>query len=655
MILIFNITSIILLPDGSIREDRYENLNDDSDSPINLSNNPPNKNQFNYYKELSIDHSKVSGLTPLNDFPFLISIYDSDLHENVQSSGNDIAFSDGITWLDHEMELFERDYNATHTKLVVWVRLPSLSTTVDTKIYLYYGNATMTPRENPTGVWDTNYKGVWHSSEDPTGTIYDSTSNNNDGTPQGSMGSADQVDGQIGGSLNFDGNDEYIDCGNPTELQITGSITVEAWFKADYFGNTYLVSKNGPSDQRCWDISFDEINLTHGYVIYRYALNGEGHADDVGNVTVAINQWHHVVGVFDASTYSRLFLNGQMVDENTTNILSSQYDAPNNLRFGARGDDPPPNYFDGTIDEVRISNIARSADWIKTEYDNQLDPNSFYSIGEENEISYVLSNAHYFTWYKEIIIDHTKVSGPDDLLNFPVLISCFDEDLHDKVQADGDDIAFSDSSSWLDHEIELFDQAYNSTHAQLVAWVRIPNLSSSKNTVVFMYYGNSTMGSRENPVGVWDDTYEFVLHMNQDPSSSDILDSTSNGFDFDVEVSGSMTSDDLVTGQIGKAIAFDGVDDYIYLPISEGFSGPIDKMTFDFWIMFPDGWIPPASRNYLGIPAIASGDPYLSFYDNFEFHVETDSGYRLESTQTTSTPGTWYHISAVWDGTGAGL
>ncbi len=655
MILIFNITSIILLPDVSISEDRYENLNDDSDSQINLSNNPPNKNQFNYYKELIIDHSKVSGLTPLNDFPFLISIYDSDLHENVQSSGNDIAFSDGITWLDHEMELFERDYNATHTKLVVWVRLPSLSTTVDTIIYLYYGNATMSPRENPTGVWDTNYKGVWHSSEDPTGTIYDSTSNNNDGTPQGSMGSADQVDGQIGGSLNFDGNDEYIDCGNPTELQITGSITVEAWCKADYFGNTYLVSKNGPSDQRCWDISFDEINLTHGYVIYRYALNGEGHADDVGNVTVAINQWYHVVGVFDASTYSRLFLNGQMVDENTTNILSSQYDAPNNLRFGARGDDPPPNYFDGTIDEVRISNIARSADWIKTEYDNQLDPNSFYSIGEENEISYVLSNAHYFTWYKEIIIDHTKVSGPDDLLNFPVLISCFDEDLHDKVQADGDDIAFSDSSSWLDHEIELFDQTYNSTHAQLVTWVRIPNLSSSEDTVIIMHYGNATMGSRENPVGVWDDTYEFVLHMNQDPSSSDILDSTSNGFDFDVEVSGSMTSDDLVTGQTGKALAFDGVDDYIYLPFSEGFSGPIDKMTFDFWIMFPDGWIPPASRNYLGIPAIASGDPYLSFYDNFEFHVETDSGYRLESTQTTFTSGTWYHISAVWDGTGAGL
>ncbi|MFW9897456.1 MAG: DUF2341 domain-containing protein, partial [Candidatus Thorarchaeota archaeon] len=322
LILIFNLFSSILLSGSVIREDRNENLKADLGSQLNFSsNNPPSKNDFDYYKEIIIDHSKVSGSTPLTDFPFLISIYDSDLHDNVQLSGNDIAFSDGITWLDHEIEVFEHDYNGSHAKLVVWVRLPSISTITDTKIYLYYGNTTMGPRENPTGVWDANYKGVWHASEDPTGTIYDSTSNNNDGTPQGSMSSADRVDGQIGGSLNFDGNDEFIDCGNPTSLQITGSITVEAWFKADYFGNTYLISKNGRSHERGWDVSFDDINLTHGYLIYRYALNGEIHADDVGNITVPINQWHHVVGVFEASSYSRLFLNGQMVDENTTNIL----------------------------------------------------------------------------------------------------------------------------------------------------------------------------------------------------------------------------------------------------------------------------------------------------------------------------------------------
>ena len=128
-------------------------------------------------------------------------------------------------------------------------------------------------------------------------------------------------------------------------------------------------------------------------------------------------------------------------------------------------------------------------------------------------------DANYFTDYKEIIIDHTKVSGTEDLLNFPVLISSFDVDLHNKVQVDGDDIAFSNGVSWLDHEIELFNQTYNSTHAQLVAWVRIPRLSTSTNTGIRMYYGNSTMGAQENPTGVWDSNYEFVLHMNQDPTS----------------------------------------------------------------------------------------------------------------------------------------
>jgi hypothetical protein len=548
--LIFNIISIVFLPISDINEIKDENYMESPESLIQTSSGSlPNKHYFNYYKVITIDHTKVSGTSGHQDFPVLISILDSDLHDDIQSTGNDIAFAKDTEWLDHEIESFEQDYNSTHAKLVVWVRVPFLSTSFDTIIHLYYGNASMSSRENPTGVWDTNYKGVWHLSEDPTGTIYDSTSNNHDGTPQGSLISGDQIDGQIDGCLNFDGDDEYIDFGNPTELRITGSITVEAWFKADYYGNTYLVSKNGESGQRCWDISFDHINLTHGYLIYRYALNGDIHADDVGNITIPVNQWHHVVGVFSASTYSRLFLNGQMVDENTTSILSSQYDAPNTVRFGARGDDPPPNYYNGTLDEVRISNIARSNHWIKTEYNNQFDPNSFYSIGKENSVSDHPPNAHYFMYYKEIIIDHTLVSGSDDLLNFPFLFSCFDEDLSDKVQGDGDDIAFSDSTFWFDHEIELFNKNYNSTHAELAAWVRIPILSTSSHTILRMYYGNSTMNSRENPKGVWDSDYEGVYHLNDD-----FLDATAH--DRDGTNSGSAD----VKGKIGDGQDFEHDD-----------------------------------------------------------------------------------------------
>ncbi|MHA2185076.1 MAG: DUF2341 domain-containing protein, partial [Promethearchaeota archaeon] len=109
-------------------------------------------------------------------------------------------------------------------------------------------------------------------------------------------------------------------------------------------------------------------------------------------------------------------------------------------------------------------------------------------------------NTRYFQYYKEITINHLQVSN--DLTNFPLLISTYDSDLRTEVQADGDDIAFSNDTDWLDHEIELFKQDYNSSHARLVTWIRIPSLSSSIDTKIYMYYGNLTMGSRQNPSGV---------------------------------------------------------------------------------------------------------------------------------------------------------
>ncbi|MHA2324550.1 MAG: DUF2341 domain-containing protein [Promethearchaeota archaeon] len=166
---------------------------------------------------------------------------------------------------------------------------------------------------------------------------------------------------------------------------------------------------------------------------------------------------------------------------------------------------------------------------------------------------------------KNITIDSAKVSS--DLTNFPVYIEVYDSDLPNDAQASGDDIFFTNASGHiLDHEIESYNRVYNSTHARLIAWVET-NLSGSQDVLLSMYYGNPTAISQENPDGVWDDNYEFVLHMNQDPSSSDILDSTQNDFDFKVEPTGNMNSDDLVNGIAGKAITFDGSDDFLYLGI----------------------------------------------------------------------------------------
>ncbi|MBX4181604.1 DUF2341 domain-containing protein [Candidatus Parcubacteria bacterium] len=138
-----------------------------------------------YRKKITIDHTKVSG--DLTDFPVLVSTTDTDLKDTdnggyvAQADGGDFVFtsSDGTTALSYELQ----DYDNTTGELNAWVKVPSLSSTSDTNVYLYYGNATVTNGESPSNVWDTNFQMVQHV--DSAGSMQDSTSNNSDGTLTG--------------------------------------------------------------------------------------------------------------------------------------------------------------------------------------------------------------------------------------------------------------------------------------------------------------------------------------------------------------------------------------------------------------------------------------------------------------------------------------
>ena len=88
----------------------------------------------------------------------------------------------------------------------------------------------------------------------------------------------------------------------------------------------------------------------------------------------------------------------------------------------------------------------------------------------------------------------------------------------------------------------------------MIAWVRIPNLSTSVDTIIHMYYGNSTMGSQESPEGVWDSSTIAVHHMEESPVGN-LEDSTNNNEDLVTE--GFMTAGDLVEAHIGEGIDFD--------------------------------------------------------------------------------------------------
>ncbi|MHA2334888.1 MAG: DUF2341 domain-containing protein, partial [Candidatus Hodarchaeales archaeon] len=611
--------------------------------------------RWRYRKNITIDYAKVS--TDLTNFPLLINLYDSDLRIDAQASGSDILFIDESgNKLDHEIEVYNRVYSSSLAHLVAWVKI-NLSNSQNTVISMYYGNPTAENQENPSGVWDDDQVGVWHLSESGDGSIGefdDSSSYSNDG--QGGGGNSSyiptRVQGKIGYGQNFinsTGNYDYIDCGNDTSLDITGNeITIEAWIKHNivpasgvFYG---ILNHKGYNDGYRLLIPQNSLKL-------EFELPGQTH-QLTSATDVTTGTWHHVVATYNGSKME-IYIDGVKDANDLDKTGNIEPSSPQKNVWIGHGDQPVEKSYSypwvGQIDEVHISKIARSGDWIATEYSNQNDPDGFYTV---SSVETLLSDwsLPLFKHRKTITIDAAQVSG--NLINFPVLVNLTDTDLQNtnKVQSDGDDILFTDAyGTKLDHEIEYFNQSIG----HLTAWVRVPSLSATNDTKLLMYYGNDVANSQENPEGVWDDNYEFVLHMNQDPSSSDILDSTGNSFDFDVESSSSMTSDDLVDGKTGKALSFDGVDDYIYLPLAEGFSGPTDKMTFEFWIIFPSGG--PTSRDYLATPATVDLDPNLAFYNEFELHVQTDSGYVASSTQSSFTAGTWYNIVAVWDGTGAGL
>ena len=334
---------------------------------------------WHYRKPIEIDHTKVDAT--LTDFPVLISIADTDLKNKAQDDGDDILFvnADNTIKLDHEIEYF----SGSTGELQAWVSIPSLSSTENTTIYMYYGNSECGNQQNATGVWDSNYKMVQHLDE-TTGTHYDSTSNDNDGTQSG--GVTQDATGQIDGADEFDGTNDYVDCGNT--IVGNGEATFEAWVKPEHYGQVVGESYTGSGSH---NYPWLQILFSTGGPKPTDNLRFQ-YRDDTGTAHQAIayttdstplGQWYHIAGVKTA-TKLELYVNGVFKGEATPTGGWGTYNDVDKLLIASQcRHGGIVVIFNGTVDEVRISATARSGDWIKTEYNNQNEPSTFYTVGDE--------------------------------------------------------------------------------------------------------------------------------------------------------------------------------------------------------------------------------------------------------------------------------
>jgi len=342
--------------------------------------------------KITIDNNDID--TALSNFPVLIYLSNSSsgcndedisfVFDELQSDANRrkiaVTTDDGTSQIYVEIER----WNDAREEASLWVKVPTISNTDDTELYLYYdrdhsdntvyvGDPDSTAAEN---VWDSYFKAVHHMEEDPTTTINDSTSNNRDMTSTGGMSSGNLVEGKIGKGVDFDGSNDHYDSGlNQVTIQ---QFTLEAWIWIGTNNNNWrtILSVGDASVFRDFCTYNRILSLDDG------ALNNFGTAMSTGN-------WHYVVTTYDSST-NRGYINGtaqsQTYNESwgeITNVFAIS-------EWGGNAD-----YFDGILDEIRISNASRSASWIKATYESERDDLLDFESEEKNMLDYVDNNVDY--------------------------------------------------------------------------------------------------------------------------------------------------------------------------------------------------------------------------------------------------------------------
>ena len=198
----------------------------------------------------------------------------------------------------------------------------------------------------------SSYIKAYWQFEEASGTIYDQTANNNNGTYNGILY---QQTGKIGKCLGFDG-DDFVNCGSDDSLHLT-NVTIVAWINLDIAPYTYH-SIYGHRD-----------NIDKGYLFAvrptHLDFTTYGVADVQSDaISWTTDQWYHVAVTYDGSNIA-FYLNGEA--KGTGSASMNAWDTTNVLSIGkAHGG----LYFQGRIDEVIIYNKVLTVSEITTLYAN---------------------------------------------------------------------------------------------------------------------------------------------------------------------------------------------------------------------------------------------------------------------------------------------
>ncbi len=291
---------------------------------------------------------------------------------------------------------------------------------------LGYSNNQIVPGQNTTL--------LLHLDEGTGNVTADSSGNDNNGTIDG----ANWTEGMFGQGLEFDGQNDHVNCGNDSSLNITKEITIEAWIKP-YSLNAEkqsIIEKTSNAG----DMDFALYLKTNNRLTFESSSFGTYYQTNVVDLELEENKWYHVAATYDR-VHLRTYVNGIMgvdIDDRHTAMNAHSYDT----WIGANANNG--QHFHGIIDEVSVYNRSLDA--------SEIENHSLRYHTGVNLLSEPISLAQYYSWDR-LMINKTESENHD--ITVSVLDNATDQAIPGLGDLNGSDIDISSLDAALYPVIRL--------------------------------------------------------------------------------------------------------------------------------------------------------------------------------------------------------
>jgi biopolymer transport protein ExbB len=336
-------------------------------------------NDWKYRKDIGFDTTTTGAdvAGSLQDVPVLVrlSLANFAYFNDTKPDGSDFRLLAG----DDKTPLkfhFEK-YDPQNQMALLWVRVPQLTgNSKADKVYAYYGNADAPAAADVPGTYDTSQALVLAFSGDTPLPVDLTAYKNNPSASTAVISPA----GLIGGDAKFTGK-ESITVPATASLRLIPAqgFTASAWLRIEQPQQAVVLALSDQGKSL-------ELALDGAKIVARASLGGPP-ATVTAPSDLTMSAWHHVAITAGAGTLT-LYVDGAAVG--TAQVTLQELGGAFTIGAAANG-----RNLTGDVDEVEVSKVARSADWIKTEARGQgIDSNLvIYGADGQKEAS---GQASYF-------------------------------------------------------------------------------------------------------------------------------------------------------------------------------------------------------------------------------------------------------------------